>query len=280
MQLRLLFILFVSGYLFLLQPFSLYMQQRPVAVKLGYTPHPQILKISAADHNLVVAEAMLLNVLFYYGTLIENFQENIIVRPEYLNMYQTLQAASILDPYNQDNYYFAQAAFTWELGRVEEVNALLKRGTESRTWDPWLPFYIGFNYAYFLKDYQSAAPYMKMAAERSGNPLFTRLAARYFYESENTDLGLLFLNTMIDQAKDKTVKLTYTIRRDALVAIKRIESAVEKFKAEFGVMPETIAVLVAKGYLDEAPVDPYGGEFYFDEAGRTRTTSKLAAPDM
>ena len=280
MQLRLPFILFIAGYLFLLQPFSLYMKQRPVAVKLGYTPHPQILKISSADHNLVVAEAMLLNVLFYYGTLVEHFQEKVIIRPEYRNMYRTLQAASILDPYNLDVYYFAQAAFTWELGRVEEVNVLLERGAKSRTWDPWLPFYIGFNYAYFLKDYQAAAPYMKMAAERSGNPLFTKLAARYFYESENTELGLLFLNTMIDQAKDKAVKLTYTIRRDALLAIKRIESALKQYKTEYGMMPSAITALVAKGYLEEVPTDPYGGEFYLDKTGRVRTTSKLAAPDM
>ena len=43
-------------------------------------------------------------------------------------MYKTLQTAAKFDPYNSDAYYFAQAAFTWEVGRAKEVNQMLDYG--------------------------------------------------------------------------------------------------------------------------------------------------------
>jgi len=278
MKLRLLFVLVLFVHIFLLAPFAGQMIQRPVEVKLGYTPHPQILKVAVADHGLAVAEAAVVKVLFYFGTLLEKFQKQIIIRPEYANMYRTLTVSAELDPYNADNYYFAQSAFTWELGRIKEVNALLEKGVAHRPWDPWLPFYIGFNYSYFLKDYAAAAPYMQMAAERSGNPLFTNLAARYFYESKQTELGLLFIRSMIDQAKDKAVRQSYEIRRDALLAINLIEAAVLAFQKDKGRHPVTLAELKNSGYLEVIPTDPYNGNFYLDEEGRVRSTSKLANP--
>ncbi len=280
MKLRLLFVLFLLIHIGLLAPFSRQMKQRPVEVKLGYMPHPQILKIAVADYGLAVAEAAVVKVLFYYGALVEKFQKKIVIHPEYANMYRTLTTAAELDPYNSDIYYFAQSAFTWEVGRIKEVNALLNKGVHFRTWDPWLPFYIGFNYAYFLRDYAAAAPYMQMAAERSGNPLFTKLAARYFYESKQTELGLIFLNSMIDQVKDKAVKRTYEIRRDALLAVERIENAVRSYRKDKGHNPADLAELQSAGYLDVIPHDPYDGKFYLDGEGRVRSTSKLANPKM
>jgi tetratricopeptide (TPR) repeat protein len=191
-------------------------------------------------------------------------------------MFRTLETAAQLDPYNMDNYYFVQAAFTWELGRIAEVNALLEQGMKHRIWDPWLPFYIGFNRAYFLKDYAGAAPFMQIAAERSGNPLYAKLAARYFYESKQTELGLVFLETMIAQTKDKAVKATYQLRRDALLAVSEIERALAAFRDSRGHNPSTLHELVDAGFLQEFPADPYGGTFYLDANGLVRSTSKLA----
>lgn len=280
MKVRLLFIALLFCHALLLAPFSGYLSQRPVSVKLGYIPHPQILKMSVADHSLAVAEMAVVKVLFYFGTVVEEFQKNLAVRPEYQNMYRTLATAAKLDPYNMDLYYFAQAAFTWELGRIAEVNALLDEGMKWRHWDPWLPFYVGFNHAYFLKNYTEAARYMRIAAERSGNPLFTNLAARYFYESKQTDLGLIFLQSMIDQATDKGVKKTYQIRLDALLAIRKLEEAIEGYQLRFGKNPTTVTDIVSSGLLEAVPVDPYGGEFYLDEQLRVRSTSKLASAGM
>lgn len=274
------FSLLVLGFCLIVPSLSRHLDNRPVEVKLGYLPHPKVLKVLVADQAPLVADFAILRVLFYYGTIIEKWQTNVIIRPEFYNMYKTLQAATELDPYNEDTYYFAQAAFNWELGRARDVNYLLEYGMKYRTWDHWLPFYAGFNYAYFLKEYDKAAYYMQRAAEISGNPLYGKLAARYFYESDQTSLGLAFLDTMIESTRDQAIKRTYEIRKEALLAVTALENALSTYVAEKQHVPQHLAELVQAGYLAGIPEDPYGGRFYLDPVGKIRTTSKFANPDM
>jgi len=278
---RVLFGCFLLAYAFLILPFTNFLAKRPVEVKLGYLPHPQILKALVADHGLLLAEMSVVKVLFYFGTIVEKFHDNVIIRPELANMYRTLQTSTQLDPYNMDAYYFAQSAFTWEVNRVAEVNVLLERGAEYRTWDPWINFYLGFNYSYFLKDYANAAKYLQRAGELAPkNALFTKLAARYYYESDQTEAGLAYLEAMIAGAKDKAVKQTYQVRYDALLAVLTLEKAQSAFLAKTGRQPESFDELVRAGFLSQIPVDPYGGTFYLDEHERVRSTSKLANPNL
>lgn len=280
MRLQIVLIVLLVVYGVLLRPFAQHMQQRPVEVKLGYLPNPQVLKITSADYNLAVAEGAVVKVLFYYGTLIDKLREKIIIRPEFYNMYRTIDTVTQLDPFNSDAYYFLQASFTWDIGRIHEVNELLEWGLAHRTWDPWLAFYLGFNNAYFLKNYQKAAVYMQQAAEISGNSLFTKLAARYFYESRQTDLGLMFLDAMIQKAKDPAVRRTYEIRRQALLAVDAIEKALQAYSTRHQVEARSLEDLVKKGFLENIPPDPYGGQFYLDQAGRVRSTSHFANPKL
>jgi hypothetical protein len=265
----------ILAYIFLVFPFAELQKSRPVEVKLGYLPHAQLLKIAGGEHRATVAGLIVMRVLFYFGTVLQKLKEKVVVQPEFLNMYRTIQSIVDLDPYNMDSYYFAQAVFTWDLGRVREVNALLEQGMERRSWDPTLPFYLGFNHAYFLKDYASGAKFMQIAAERSGNPFYAQLAARFFYESEQSTLGLAFLETMIQSAKDKAVRRNYELRRDALLASRAIEQARDAYRSQFGALPVRVEQLVEAGLLATLPEDPYGGTFYIDDGGRVRTTSKL-----
>jgi hypothetical protein len=83
---------------------------------------------------------------------------------------------------------------------------------------------------------------------------------------------------MIRSAKDKGVRQTYEMRRDALKAVLAIEGALEVYQARFGQYPSDLSRLVQTGLLPELPDDPYGGMFYLDEQGKVRTSSKFATP--
>lgn len=275
---RCLFVGFLISFSLIIFPFTTYLKNRPVEIKLGYLPHPQIVKIISGEHRSTSAAFTVLRVLFYYGTILQKFNDNVIIRPEFKNMYKTLAGAIHIDPYNMDAYYFAQAAFTWELGRIHEVNALLEKGLAYRTWDYWLPFYLGFNQAYFLKDYEKAAVNMQRAAEISGNPLYANLASRYFYESEQNEFGLKFLDAMIQGAKSQSVKKTYEMRKQALISVLQIEKALTSYRNRFGRLPVELTELVQSGLLVKLPADPYGGTFFLDEQGKVRTSSKFVAP--
>ncbi len=272
------FIAAVLGYALLIVPFSAYLHQRPVQIKLGYVPEAKTIKYAAADQRYVVTDWAVLKVIFYFGELIEKAQggELFYSTPDYLGMFKTLQTALRIEPYNKDAYYFAQAAFTWELGRYKEVNNLLEYGMKYRTWDYQLPFFAGFNNAYFMKDYAKAAEYMKKAAAISHEPLFANLAARYFYEAGTTDLGIAFINAMLKGAKDDRERKMYQVRRDALTAIQLLTTAVAQYRQRYGVLPASPDDLVTKGIIKELPLDPYGGTFYLDNKGTVHSTSKLA----
>jgi len=274
--LRLVFVLLLACYAYCMVPFSAYMKNRPVAVKLGYVPSAEVLRVTVGDQKVLVAHVAVVKVLVYFGTLVEKFKYQIVLPPEYLNMYKTLQTAVKLDPYNSDAYYFTQAAFTWEVGRAQEVNLMLDYGMKYRTWDYTLPFYAGFNSAYFLKQYEPAARYMKKAAELSGNPLLINLAARYYFESNNSELGVQFLEMMEKGSKDEKLRELYRLRRTALQAAQSIQTAVTRFRERTGRQPERIEELFAPGLLKRLPEDPYGGRFYLDNSGVVRSTSKFA----
>ena len=273
---RILFVILLISYLAVITPFTAYLKDRPVAVKLGYLPDADVIKIISGDHRTLIAEYAVVKVLFYFGTLTEKAQSSIRLQPEYYNMFKTLETAVQLDPYNMDSYYFAQAAFTWEVGRARDVNRLLEYGMKYRTWDWYLPFYAGFNAAYFLKDYAGAASHMKKAAELSGEPLFTNLAARYFYEAGREELGIMFLQTMEKGAKDEKIRKVYALRKQALLAVESLNQAVHQFKMRKNRSPVNLAELVSSGIIRSIPEDPYGGLFYLDHKGSVRSTSKFA----
>jgi hypothetical protein len=162
------------------------------------------------------------------------------------------------------------------VGRAKEVNNMLDYGMRYRTWDYQLPFYAGFNAAYFLKDYAGAAEYMKKAAQLSGDPLFTNLAGRFFYESGREDLGIIFIKSMEKGTRDMKVKKLFQMRIQALEAVHVIRTAVKSFTSRYGRLPLTVDELVQKGLLASVPVDPYGGKFFITSDGSVESTSKLA----
>ena len=253
-----------------------YLEQRPVAIKLGYTPSAGALKLVCADQRYAIAEWNILRVIFYFGSLVEKWQNNISIPPEYYNMFKTIEAAIELDPYNMDAYYFAQASFTWEVGHAEDVNRLLDHGMRFRTWDYYLPYFAGFNAAYFLKKPQDAATYFKKAAELSGNPLFANLAARYLQESDQTKIAISFLSMMIEKTTDSNEKALYTTRLEALLAAQQIVDRIDQFEKKYDRKPMKLQELVTANLLPKIPDDPYGGTFYLDDKGKVQTTSKFA----
>lgn len=275
---RIAFFTTATAYLLLIIPFTTHLKNRPVQLKVGYVPEASALKFITADQRYLVADWVVLKVLFYFGSLIEKAGgENLVAsKPDYPGMFKMLQTALKLEPYNADAYYFAQAAFTWEVGRYKEVNNLLEYGMKYRTWDAQLPFFAGFNAAYFMKDYKKAAEYMKKAAEIAQEQQFATLAARYFYEAGETEFGILFIDVMKSSAKDANEKKLYEFRRKALLAVKNIEDAIKLYKRNFGRSPATIAELVSTGCLASVPPDPYGGKFFLDQEGKVRSSSKLS----
>lgn len=270
------FSLLLVLYLSVIVPFTTYLRQKPYVEKLGNVPKVQILKCLAADQKEFVAAAMVMKVLMYYGSLVEKNANKIDIPVDYPAMSRVIHAAVKLDPYNMDAYYFAQATLVWDAKQIMLANNLLEYGMHYRTWDFMLPFFAGFNYAYFLKDYEKAAKYYKLAGDLSGTELYINLAGRYFYESGQTDMAIAYLAAMEKSARNDSIRKTFQTRLKAIREAKRIEVSRDRFVRENGRLPMSVEELLLKKYLDEPPVDPYGGRYYIEPDGKVRSTSKFA----
>lgn len=273
---RILTVSLICSYLLVIVPFTTYLGNRPVINKVGYIPEADILNFTLGDQRYLISQLAVFKVMFYFGGLYDKKSNTLKLPPEYPNMARMLTNAVKLDPYNMDAYYLAQAAFVWDVkGSARNVNNMLAYGMRYRTWDYYLPFYAGFNAAYFLHEYRDAAELMKRAAELSGDPLFANLSARYFHEAGRTELGIKFIEVMEKNAKDEKVKKSFALRKDALLAAKEISSAVVRYREIYKANPESIQDLVKSGVLQSIPKDPYGGQFYLVN-GKVETTSKFA----
>ena len=252
------------------------MNQRPLFDKLGYTPQGKFYKAALGEFRWFTGDILSFKSIIYYGGKMNEIMKGDYRDIELFNLYRTIETSILLNPYNEDAYYFAQATFTWHVGRIKEINHLLKYVMKYRTWDFKLPYFLGFNYAYFLKDYDKAAKYYKIAGEMTHSTLFNKLAARYFYEGGSTGLAISYMKFLIAAERDKKRKQEYMIRLQALEGIDKIEKAILKYKNKYQKIPESIEVLIKEGFLKELPKDPYGGIYYIDEKGKVRTTSKMA----
>jgi len=273
----LLLTILVAVYGAMLVPFTSYMARKPIEEKLGYVPSVKLLSYVSADHREFVAASLIMKVSMYFGGLVEKQQANAIVQPpDFQGMSRILHGAIKLDPYNMDAYYFAQAFLTWDVKQYKLANNLLDYGMKYRTWDWYLPFFAGFNSAYFLKDYASAARYYQRAGELSGSDLSRMLAGRYMQESGRTDLAIAYLTAMARGEKNQALKKTYLTRLKAFHEVRRIEQARDRYREKAGKEPSSVEQLQREGFLSPPPVDPYGGEFYLEQDGRVATTSKFA----
>ncbi|MSM38210.1 MAG: hypothetical protein GJT30_01110 [Geobacter sp.] len=257
-------------------PLTTYMHNKPFVEKLGYVPSVTALKSVAADHKELVAASLVLKVLIYFGGLIEKADNQLEIPPDYMSMSRLLHGAVKLDPYNMDAYYFAQGFLTWDVRQIKLANDLLDYGMKYRTWDWYLPFFAGFNNAFFLKDYAAAARYYQRAGELSGSDLSRLLAGRYMQESGQTELAISYLSALLKGETNPALKKNYQLRLTAFREARRIEVARERYRETRGVMPAKVEQLVSGGFLSPPPRDPYGGQFYLEADGKVATTSKYA----
>jgi len=252
------------------------MRNKPFVEKMGYVPKGEVLTYLSADHKELVAASLVMKVLFYFGSLSDRTFNKVNMPVDYPAMSRTIHAAVKLDPYNMDAYYFAQAILVWDVKQVELANELLEYGMKYRTWDFYLPFFAGFNYAYFLKEFDKAAVYYKKAGDLSGSELFVKLAGRYFYESGQSEMAIAYLATMEKGARNESIRKAFRTRLQALREVRRVEVARDSFLSQYKRLPSSIKNLVKDGYLKEMPIDPYGGTFYLEPDGKVRSTSRFA----
>lgn len=245
------------------------------------TPLPApLLKILSLDHDGLTSDFLFLRSLVFIGTRLEKNVQLDLPDREWRWFYATLDVVTDIDPYFKDPYYLGNAFLTWHAGMANEANTLLKKGSRSRDWDWVPPFFIGFNYFYFLQENDKAAEYLMEASRRPGaSPTLASLASRLAFKANKTENSILFLQEMIKKTDDEPMKKLFETRLEVFKAIRFLEKAAETYRGKFRGAPSSIDDLIGRNIIEVLPKDPYGGKFFIDGQGNVRTTSeKLLMP--
>jgi tetratricopeptide (TPR) repeat protein len=243
------------------------------SLRLHRLPPAFALKISSFGNKELMATLIFYNTEFYFGEKAGFRKET----PELKLIYDALNKATDLDPRNMDCYYFAQGTLSWIKPAIPVLNKLLEKGFKHRPWDWYLPFFIGVNYYFQLKDPVHAAKYMKKAARLNPrSPVLATLAARMLYQGNQTQAGIIYLKSLIRETTNPLFRKKFEKRLHALEAIYFLERGIKRYEEKFGKSPLEIHDLMRTGIIRKTPVDPYGGMFYIGKDGRVYTTSKLA----
>ena len=240
----------------------------------GYVFPSKFGRVMAFGHKGLYADYLLLNTITFYGERAMNNQQ--LSKEDWDYLVASLDAVTDLDPYFLDPYVLAEGTLTWGVRRIEDANRILAKGVKHRTWDWQLPYFLGFNYFYFQKDYVKGSEYLMQASRLPGSPSYLpKLAARLGFYGDKTKTALLFLKGMVLETQDEALKKSLQKRETALERAAWIEERIDKFKAEQLRPPNNLNELIFFGYIDSFPEEPYGGQWVIMPNGRVFSTSKF-----
>ncbi len=249
-----------------------------IATPAGYTLPSKFSRVLALGHQGLLSDFLFLKTMTFIGE--RNSTGMLLTEEDWNYVIHSLDVVTDLDPYFADPYFLAEGLLAWDAGKPKIANELLKKGALHRDWDWQMPFFIGFNQFYFLKDYGTASQYIMQAADLTGSPGYLKtLGARLAYYGGKSETALLFLKQMIMDADNPTLKQRLSTRLLALERAVVIEKALEQYKQEHnGNLPNSLNDLVSFGYLLVLPEDPYGGRWGILKNGRVFSSSKFVEP--
>ena len=267
----------IVGYLQIFEEIWTCREEVRSATPAGYIIPSKFSRILAAGNKGLLSDFLFLKTATFIGG--KNVSDEPLNDNDWQFVAMSLDVVTDLDPYFVDPYMLAEGLLAWDAGMPEEANRLLSKGMKYRMYDWRLPFFIGFNYFYFLQDYEIASGYIMSASQLPDSPDYlATLGARLAYYGGKTKTALLFLKEMLADADDPLLKKRLQLRLLALERAVLIENALHEFQRQEGRTAKNLDELVSAGYLDQVLPDPYGGDWIVLKNGRVFSTSKFAHP--
>ncbi len=244
--------------------------------ELAYFPSGVALREMSLEYREIIADFIWLTAIDYYGRHQETDR-----RYEWLG--HIFEILTTLDKRFIGAYHFGAITLAWDARKPVEALRLLFNGMKANPLNWQLSFDAGFITYMLIGDYRSAAQLFRIAARLPGAwsavarwvPYVTAKTGDFetarqmwrelYYATENRKLRELIVRQL------KWLKL-----EESLVII---EYACARFQEKEGRLPSTIRELLQRGYLQEIPEEPFGGEYVIREGKVYSTTSPKRVRD-
>ncbi len=173
----------------------------------------------------------------------------------------------VLDPKMEDNYFFAGVVVGNDPPSLKAGIKFLKKYQYLNPDDWRIPYWIGFDY-YLLGDFLSAIRYYQRASLFKSAPSFLKsIQPMLYYKAGKIKLGIVFLEGLLSQAKNKRDIRWIRKKLLWLKNINYLQERKEEFQALFGRPPHSIEEMKEKGIIAHIPSDPFGKGYYLDKDG-------------
>jgi tetratricopeptide (TPR) repeat protein len=233
-------------------------------------PKGELLKSVSLGYSAAIAD-------FLWLEVVQNIGDSKNTEKRYEWIYHAVDVVTTLDPKFDYSYEIAGVALA-SLGKQYELsNKILLKGIQNMP-EYWkLPFLLGFNYYFYLNDYQNGAVYMTKAASLPGHSAYLPgLAARLYVEAQDPDMAIEFLEHIYEETQDENVKKEIETRmrevmveRDILLLNRSLEIYEQRFKKGISALPD----LVSSGIMSKVPEEPFGGYYFYDTNKKTAQSS-------
>lgn len=233
--------------------------------RLLYLPSGKFIKGAALAYDEMVADFLWIKVIGYFATHAKTDRD-------YRWFNHFLNIITELNPYSQYVYEFGGVVLSAEMELPDKSNEILKKGmknvvkTHERYWK--FPFFIAFNYMYYLKDFKTAAQYLQIAAKDKGSPAYLpSLVARLYANSNYHDTAIKFLYEMLADTHNPELRLQLETRIKELTNdrnIRILEQARDSFFKIMGRYPFMLYELVFYGFINRLPDDIADGGYHID----------------
>jgi tetratricopeptide (TPR) repeat protein len=235
---------------------------------IGILPASSALRWASLGHPLLVANLFWLRTVQYIG-------EPRGDRRGWDKLFPVVDLVTDLDPRHGYAYQVAGNVLG-AVGRVDEANRILEKGTRNRPDRYILPFHRAVNAMLYAGDYVEAARWFEVASRVPGAPEHMREYVLSMYvKGEEAGGAVTFLQHLLDTATDDESRRSLErqllqARVEQAAAV--IDAAVERFRERYVLPPVALEQLVFTGVLREIPPDPAGGTWVLDDEGRAHST--------
>jgi hypothetical protein len=237
--------------------------------ELMYFPSGVALHALSMGFYALVADLVWLRFIQYYG-------EHKLTDLKFDMMHHILDVLTTLDHRFEYAYSLGGLMLTHDADRPDQARALMLKGMRLNPHDWRIPFMYGFVHYVFLKDYDVAHTFFRLASTKPNAPDIPKRWAAFTLHKKVGDLERslslwtdLYRNTANELEKEVALMYIQDIQME--LDIRFLDTRIATFREKLGRAPVDLRELVAFRFLDALPIEPHG-EQYIIRQGRAAST--------
>jgi hypothetical protein len=237
-----------------------HIEEKPILL-----PKPALVRLTTLGYDSAVSDVLWFLTVNYFGKSFRN-------RGDFRWLHHYCSLTTELNPKITERYDFCATLLSWMAKNPLASNELLDRAITANPNSWRLRYLRSFNNWFFLHNPESGAEDLKVAATLPGAPpSISSLASRLISSSGDPQLAVDYLEEALLRTESEAARSALSLKlRQAILSrdIKHLNTLVKKFSEEQKRLPLHLEELIATGYLEELPIEPFGGSYILHSASK------------